>query len=164
MNSSIKPGCLWPGSKSFCKISVYNRVRKLLTIVLFLTLVIQLEIPVFAQSGVKSNGELNALLLEKSRKQRNTGTILLATSFSCTITVPVIWSISTQNGSGFRAITAVYLAGLICLPVSIGFFIAGSINKKRAIRTGLTLQTLPETLQRKFENRLQPAMTLKISL
>lgn len=132
----------------------------------FVTLVIllSLETAGFSQLPGKVNPELTNSFLEKSRKQRNTGAILLSAGLAGTLAVPTFWGLATQNGNGWQAVYAVFVAGLVAIPVSIGFFIASSCNKKRGIRANLSaLQSPGISFQRKM-NRISPSLQLKISL
>ena len=106
--------------------------------------------------------------LKKSKHLQTAATIVLL-SGSVLVATPLIISSGHHNGesSGDATMAIVYgsiTAGFVCLPVSIGLFIAASSKKKKAMRLSFKNEAAPVLSNRGFAYHYVPSFNLKISL
>ena len=101
----------------------------------------------------------------KSKHQKTAATIVLL-SGPVLIGGTLLISSKIKNG-GNASMGIVYgtiMAGFLCLPVSLGLYIASSSNHKKAMRLSFKNESIPQISKQNFVYKAVPSLSLKISL
>ena len=106
--------------------------------------------------------------LQKSKKQKKIGLIVLYTGLGIAATGGIVYQIHESNSDGWLDFdfTGAYIAaggGAVAL-ASIPFFISSSKNKKKAASVTLNNTTIPLLRQNGLVSKMRPTITLKIVL
>ena len=130
----------------------------------------------FGQQTVQKKPMTQTDYLQKSKKQKKTGLILLAGGAGLIITSLVIPQgelvydgicIGTYCSDKYKndgLVSGIFIAGGLTALTSIPFFIASSKNKKRAASVSFKNQTVPQLQKGSFVYKAIPALSFKISL
>lgn len=132
---------------------------------LFLFIAFLFCVEVFGQQTAPSSTFGKKDYLKKSQRQLRTGTILLIASPVFVLAPVAIVSAIKKGGEATGDIIyGCIAAGFLAFPVSIGFFIASSASKKKAIRFSFKNETAPLLQYSRQTSRSVPSFTLTFSL
>lgn len=121
----------------------------------------------FSQTPTYSNLSKD-YYLQKSKTQNKIGLIVLCTGLAIAAAGGIVYIIHEHNKDGWLDFdfTGAYIAaagGAVSL-ASIPFFISASKNKKQAASLTLNNTPIPLLKQNGLASKMQPTITLKISL
>ena len=126
----------------------------------------------FGQEVIPSQPVTKEDFLQKVKKQKTAGWVLLGGGFTMTVASLLAGAIHVENDPGsivndkaFGAETVLFGVGLVSMAASIPFFVSASKNKRKAMAvTGsFKMETTPVIQHGSFVQTSFPAISLKIS-
>ncbi len=116
-----------------------------------------------SRNFIFSQAKAKEYFLERSKKQKTTAWILLATGSAAIITGAIIDSNIDNEVQSFTG-GFIEVGGIICTLTSIPFFISSSKNKKRAATLTINNQKILSPLNDLFVVKRQVSVSLNIPL